>query len=137
VHSSGIFPSRLLKERFKVFKEVKLARNMGMVPERLLEERSNHWRLLSSALSIKGSSGLLLQHVENFYCHNQTGAKLTLIDLSKAPSSQQVVVAKIISSKDEVMVRQGPMPRDNARINDIIFNLSLVLKFLSNGLENE
>jgi hypothetical protein len=42
---SGIFPSRSLKERFKDVKAVKLARNMGMVPEILLKERSKYSKL--------------------------------------------------------------------------------------------
>jgi hypothetical protein len=44
---SGIFPSSLLKERFKDVKAVKLERNQGMVPEILWKERSKYSKLVS------------------------------------------------------------------------------------------
>jgi hypothetical protein len=74
---SGIWPTRLLNERFKLVKYVKLARNMGMVPERLLNERSNDAKLFcfSSVPGIEPSKQLCdkFRFVNILSCPKESG----------------------------------------------------------------
>jgi hypothetical protein len=57
---SGISPSNILKERFSIVRSTRSSRNMGMVPEKLFEERSNVFKLTSfpSVLGIDPSNEL-------------------------------------------------------------------------------